>query len=39
MNIDFGTIYPVLKADIQVLSVNDKEPAHVHVWEVTFLKP
>jgi hypothetical protein len=29
----------VLKADIQVLSVNDKEPAHVHVWEVTFLKP
>jgi hypothetical protein len=39
MTIDFGTIYPVLKADIQVLSVNDKEPAHVHVWEVTFLKP
>jgi hypothetical protein len=37
--IDFGTIYPVTQAKIQVKSVNDGEPAHVHVWEVTFLKP
>lgn len=37
--IDFGTIHPVLEARIQVLSINDLEPAHVHVWEVTFIKP
>jgi hypothetical protein len=37
--IDFGTIYPVTQAKIQVKSVNDTEPSHVHVWEITFLKP
>jgi hypothetical protein len=37
--INFGTIYPVQEAKIQVLSINDQEPAHVHVWEITFLKP
>jgi len=37
--IDFGTIYPIVKANIQVLSINNQEPAHVHIWEVTFLKP
>ena len=37
--IDFGSIYPVVEAKIQVLSINDVEPAHVHVWEVTFIKP
>lgn len=24
------------RVDIEILSVNDSEPAHVHVWEVTF---
>jgi 4-amino-4-deoxy-L-arabinose transferase-like glycosyltransferase len=37
--LNFGTTLPILEAHIQVLSFNDKEPTHVHVWEVTFIKP
>jgi hypothetical protein len=34
--IDFGGTIQSARMDIEVLSVNDSEPAHVHVWEVTF---
>lgn len=36
MNIDFGGTYAVVQATLEVLNINDKEPAHVHLWEVTF---
>jgi hypothetical protein len=39
MVIDFGSTYQVTQVKIQVLSIGDKEPAHVHVWEITFLTP
>ena len=26
----------VLRVEIEVLSVNDGEPAHVHLWEIAF---
>lgn len=37
MSIDFGDTLEVDRVHIEVLSVNDQEPAHVHVWEVTLI--
>ena len=34
--VDFKTSYPVTQLRLAVQSVNDAEPAHVHLWEVTF---
>lgn len=36
VSISFGKVLMSARMDIEVLSVNDSEPAHVHVWEVTF---
>jgi hypothetical protein len=36
VSISFGKAIQSSRLDIEVLSVNDSEPAHVHVWEVTF---
>lgn len=37
LDLDFGGSWKVSQIRVQVKSVNDKEPAHVHLWEV-FLK-
>lgn len=34
--VDFGGTYQVVQATLEVLNVQDSEPAHVHLWEVTF---
>ncbi len=34
--IDFGATLQVTSIHLEVLNVNDSEPAHVHVWEITF---
>ncbi len=36
ISIDFGQSYQVVQASLEVLSVKDSEPAHVHLWELTF---
>ena len=36
MTIQFGKTYDVVQATVEVLSVNDSEPAHVHLWELSF---
>ena len=36
VTIDFGANLQVSFIHIEVLSVNDGSPAHIHVWEVTF---
>ena len=36
VDVDFGSTYPVTNLRLEVRSVNDEEPAHVHVWEITF---
>jgi len=36
IQIDFGGTIQAMRIDIDILSVNDSEPAHVHAWEVTF---
>jgi hypothetical protein len=33
---DFGNTYEVSAVSLEVQNVLDSEPAHVHVWEVTF---
>lgn len=34
-SIDFGGIYPVTLMHLEVKSIYDGEPAHVHLWEMT----
>ena len=34
VNVDFKGTYPVKSLRLEVRSVNDQEPAHVHVWEI-----
>ncbi len=34
--IDFGNTYTVSTVSLEVQNVLNSEPAHVHVWEVTF---
>lgn len=34
--VDFGAAYPVTSLRLEIKSINDEEPAHVHLWEVTF---
>ncbi len=36
VSLDFDAAYPVVQATLEVLSTQDNEPAHVHLWEVTF---
>jgi 4-amino-4-deoxy-L-arabinose transferase-like glycosyltransferase len=36
MRLPFGLSYPVERLVIEVKNANDAEPAHVHVWEITF---
>lgn len=36
MMIDFEGTYQVVQATLEVLNTQDSEPAHVHLWEVTF---
>jgi hypothetical protein len=36
MTIEFGQAYDVVQATVEVLSINDSEPAHVHLWELSF---
>ena len=38
MTVDFGVTLPLDRIHIEVLSVNDQEPAHIHVWEVTLIQ-
>ncbi|MGD0004973.1 MAG: hypothetical protein ABSE06_12180, partial [Anaerolineaceae bacterium] len=34
--LEFGNTYEVSTVSLEVQNVLDSEPAHVHVWEVTF---
>ena len=34
--LDFGAPYTVSKLRIEVESIHEQEPAHVHLWEITF---
>lgn len=36
MRLEFGRTYQISQATLEVLSTPDREPAHVHLWEVTF---
>jgi len=36
MTLNFGSTLQVKFVHLEVLSVNDTEPAHIHLWEVTF---
>jgi hypothetical protein len=36
VRVDFAGRIQATRIEIEVLSTRDKEPAHVHVWEVTF---
>ncbi len=36
MSLDFDAAYQVVQATLEVLSTQDAEPAHVHLWEATF---
>jgi hypothetical protein len=38
LQVDFGSIYTPSQVVIEVKSLNDTEPAHVHLWEVKFNK-
>ncbi len=35
LEVRFNEEIPATKVEIEVLSIRDKEPAHVHVWEMT----
>jgi len=34
--VEFGQTLTADRIEVQIRSVNDQEPAHVHVWEITF---
>jgi hypothetical protein len=36
MTFDFGRQINAAQIRLEVLSLNDSEPAHVHLWEVSF---
>ena len=36
LTVSFGSSLTVTSIRLEILSVNDSEPAHIHVWEVTF---
>ncbi len=38
MRIEFGQTFNLVSLQVSVRSVNDGEPAHVHVWEITLIR-
>ena len=38
LTVDFGGTLQVTSIRLEILSVNDSAPAHIHVWEITFNK-